>query len=315
MRPWLVLAGALLVAVGIRGIVRARQRERVPSDGQRTVDAEHDEPGRARAPAGGRLAARRPDPRRPRARPAVARCIRGRHTRRPGTCRRTASTSPAYAAAQGESQPDAAARGRVPRRAAARKPRLPRASRGPACAASSRRTPTLGPRSFVLTRFLVSCCAADATPMNIAMIDADHVPKVGHWVEVTAQLDPHYVAPVGAATSAAPRRRCACTRSSRSTSRRSRTKACADAATDALSRSPGVRRRSSSSSASGLRRVLRAGGAPGGWPDSAELCERSTTSTLKSFRTTITEPSVEMKAAWPRAGGSGRRPIRRARPS
>jgi uncharacterized repeat protein (TIGR03943 family) len=42
--------------------------------------------------------------------------------------------------------------------------------------------------SFVLTRFLVSCCAADAMPLNIVVLDADTVPDVNQWVVVTARL-------------------------------------------------------------------------------------------------------------------------------
>ena len=59
-------------------------------------------------------------------------------------------------------------------------------------------SPSLGAHTFVLNRFLISCCAADATAIRLVMVDADPVPKQGKWVEVTAQLDPHYIPPPGA---------------------------------------------------------------------------------------------------------------------
>jgi uncharacterized repeat protein (TIGR03943 family) len=47
-----------------------------------------------------------------------------------------------------------------------------------------------GPRSFVLTRYLMSCCAADAQPLNLTMVEARAVPAKGEWVAVTARLVP-----------------------------------------------------------------------------------------------------------------------------
>jgi uncharacterized repeat protein (TIGR03943 family) len=43
---------------------------------------------------------------------------------------------------------------------------------------------------FTLTRLLISCCAADATPTELHMVGAQDIPKVGRWVEVTARLLP-----------------------------------------------------------------------------------------------------------------------------
>jgi uncharacterized membrane protein YcgQ (UPF0703/DUF1980 family) len=45
-----------------------------------------------------------------------------------------------------------------------------------------------GPGSFVLTRFLLSCCAADAIPINLAIVGARTAPRPNRWVEVQARL-------------------------------------------------------------------------------------------------------------------------------
>jgi uncharacterized repeat protein (TIGR03943 family) len=63
---------------------------------------------------------------------------------------------------------------------------------------------SLAPGGFMLTRFLVGCCAADATPLSIAMTGADHVPPEEQWVAVTARLqgrDAIAAAPTGSSRS------------------------------------------------------------------------------------------------------------------
>jgi uncharacterized repeat protein (TIGR03943 family) len=47
-----------------------------------------------------------------------------------------------------------------------------------------------GPGTFVLTRFLLSCCAADAIAINLAIVGARAVPGPNQWVKVTAHLEP-----------------------------------------------------------------------------------------------------------------------------
>ena len=47
-----------------------------------------------------------------------------------------------------------------------------------------------GPQSFVLTHFLMSCCAADAEPMNVVIVGATSVPPKNQWIDVTARLEP-----------------------------------------------------------------------------------------------------------------------------
>jgi uncharacterized repeat protein (TIGR03943 family) len=200
MRPWLVLAGALLVAVGVRGIVRTRQRERIPSGGHHAHG--HDEGEHSHRQGVGWLLVL----------PVLVVLALGQQSLGAFAASHTTTRNlppysfdiAGYADAQGESQPTLQL---VDGYLGAQQ----RGNRGYLARHAVRlrgfvtKNNDLGPRSFVLTHFLVSCCAADATPINIAMLDADHVPKVGHWVEVTAQLDPHYVAPVGAEISAAPR--------------------------------------------------------------------------------------------------------------
>jgi uncharacterized repeat protein (TIGR03943 family) len=48
------------------------------------------------------------------------------------------------------------------------------------------------PGHFLLTRFRISCCAADATPMQIDVhtTRAEHIPEENHWVEATVRLRP-----------------------------------------------------------------------------------------------------------------------------
>ena len=41
---------------------------------------------------------------------------------------------------------------------------------------------------FLLTRFRIACCAADAVPVQVAVLDAAVVPDEDEWVEVTGEL-------------------------------------------------------------------------------------------------------------------------------
>jgi uncharacterized repeat protein (TIGR03943 family) len=47
-----------------------------------------------------------------------------------------------------------------------------------------------GPNSFVLTRFLIACCAADAQPLSVTIIGAPSIPDKDRWADVTARFDP-----------------------------------------------------------------------------------------------------------------------------
>jgi uncharacterized repeat protein (TIGR03943 family) len=51
---------------------------------------------------------------------------------------------------------------------------------------------------FVLNRFLISCCAADATLLSVAMTGAAKVPSDNSWVEVRARLLPQRPPPTTA---------------------------------------------------------------------------------------------------------------------
>ena len=200
MRPWLVLAGALLVAVGIRGIVRARQRERVPSDGH-NADGHEEAEHTHRQGVGWLLVL-----------PVLVVLVLGQQSLGAFAAAHSSTRNlppysfdiAAYADGQGASEPTLQL---VDVYLGAQQP----GNRGYLAHHAVRlrgfvtTNPDLGPRGFVLTRFLVSCCAADATPVKIAMIEADHIPKTGHWVEVTAQLDPQFVTPAGAQINDLPR--------------------------------------------------------------------------------------------------------------
>jgi uncharacterized repeat protein (TIGR03943 family) len=48
----------------------------------------------------------------------------------------------------------------------------------------------MGPGSFVLSRYLVACCAADAQPLSVTLVDASSIPPENQWAEVTGRLDP-----------------------------------------------------------------------------------------------------------------------------
>jgi uncharacterized repeat protein (TIGR03943 family) len=52
----------------------------------------------------------------------------------------------------------------------------------------------LGNNSFVLTRFLMSCCAADARPLNVTLVGAAQTPPSEQWIEVTARYEPDLTA-------------------------------------------------------------------------------------------------------------------------
>ena len=51
-------------------------------------------------------------------------------------------------------------------------------------------TGVAGRDSFVLTRFLISCCAADAQPLSVTIVGASVVPEKNQWVEVAARYEP-----------------------------------------------------------------------------------------------------------------------------
>ncbi|HEY7136389.1 MAG TPA: TIGR03943 family protein [Acidimicrobiia bacterium] len=48
------------------------------------------------------------------------------------------------------------------------------------------------PNSFVLNRFLISCCAADATALSLRMVGSARVPTSDAWVRVRARLLPTF---------------------------------------------------------------------------------------------------------------------------
>jgi uncharacterized repeat protein (TIGR03943 family) len=47
-----------------------------------------------------------------------------------------------------------------------------------------------GPDTFVMSHFLMSCCAADAQPMNLVIVGAASVPNKDQWIDLTARFDP-----------------------------------------------------------------------------------------------------------------------------
>jgi uncharacterized repeat protein (TIGR03943 family) len=46
------------------------------------------------------------------------------------------------------------------------------------------------PSSFLLTRFVLTCCAADASPVQVEVEGADPMPAADQWVEVTGTWRP-----------------------------------------------------------------------------------------------------------------------------
>lgn len=47
-----------------------------------------------------------------------------------------------------------------------------------------------GPDSFVLTRYLITCCAADAQPLSVTIVGVTSLPAKNQWLDVTARYDP-----------------------------------------------------------------------------------------------------------------------------
>jgi uncharacterized repeat protein (TIGR03943 family) len=180
MRPWLVLAGALLVAVGIRGFVRAR----------RQADDGHTH----RQGVGWLLIA-----------PILVVLILGQQSLGAFAASRsnTRNLPPysfdieGYAIAHGQEIPDLQLVD-VYLGSSQRGNREYLAQHAVRLRGFVTHSTALGKHGFVLNRFLVSCCAADATPIRLGIIGADAVPKVGRWVEVTAHLEPGYPLPAGA---------------------------------------------------------------------------------------------------------------------
>jgi uncharacterized repeat protein (TIGR03943 family) len=181
MRPWLVLAGTVLVVVGICGLVYARRREASGRDEREPDGHEHHH----RLGVGWLLTV-----------PVVVTLILGSQSLGAFAAGRASSRAlplysfdlEAYAQAQGDDIPtlqlvdvQIGARQRGNREFLARHTvRLE---------GFVTHNPSLGPGGFVLNRFLVSCCAADAVPIRIAMVDAGRVPAANRWVSVTARLE------------------------------------------------------------------------------------------------------------------------------
>jgi uncharacterized repeat protein (TIGR03943 family) len=46
-----------------------------------------------------------------------------------------------------------------------------------------------GSGTFVLTHYLIACCAADAYPLELGMVGAGDVPPEGKWVQVVARVE------------------------------------------------------------------------------------------------------------------------------
>jgi uncharacterized repeat protein (TIGR03943 family) len=179
MRPWLVLAGAVLVAIGLVGLLRARRRE---ADG--TTDSDHH--GHTHRSGVGWLLTI----------PIVVVILLGPQSLGAFAAARggTRGLPPysfdiaAYAAAQGDDVPTLQLVD-VQQGVRQRPNREFLTEHSVRLAGFVTREPSLGPHAFLLNRFLVSCCAADALPMRIAMVHADRIPKQEQWVVVTARLE------------------------------------------------------------------------------------------------------------------------------
>lgn len=183
MRPWIVTAGVGLVAIGVYGIVRARQLAVETRAHDHTTIATTTT--KKRRPRIGWLLVT----------PVVAIILFGPQPMGDFALRRTphlpeyAFDIAAYASSSGQRVPalkmsdflggatqsgnhdylvshDIALRGFVSFRGVA------------------------GPDSFVLTRYLISCCAADAQPLSVTIVGATSVPDKNQWLDVTARYDP-----------------------------------------------------------------------------------------------------------------------------
>jgi uncharacterized repeat protein (TIGR03943 family) len=195
MRPWLVLAGAVLVAAGAYGLARAR---RAPDP---VVEADHSE-HHHRQGVGWLLVV-----------PLLVMLVLGQQALGAFAASRSSTRGlppysfdiRAYADQQNTSTPELQLVD-VYLGAVQRGNREYLASHSVRLRGFATPDPSLGPHGFVLTRFLVSCCAADATPIRLGMIGGPHTPKPESWVEVTARLDPSFTPPSGTAPSTAPPR-------------------------------------------------------------------------------------------------------------
>ena len=47
----------------------------------------------------------------------------------------------------------------------------------------------LGRGTFLFTRYLISCCAADAQPLSVVIAGASAIPPDNQWADITARLD------------------------------------------------------------------------------------------------------------------------------
>jgi uncharacterized repeat protein (TIGR03943 family) len=178
MRPWLVTAGAALVAFGIYGIVRARQLAVEARDHATTTSP------RRRPRIGWLLVL-----------PVVAIILFGPQPMGEFALRRTphlpeyAFDIAAYASSTGQRVP-ALKMSDFLEGAAQNGNREYLATHDVALRGFVSLPGIAGPDSFVLTRFLITCCAADAQPLSVTIVGVAMVPAKGQWLDVTARFDP-----------------------------------------------------------------------------------------------------------------------------
>jgi uncharacterized repeat protein (TIGR03943 family) len=180
MRPWLVAAGVGLVGIGVYGLVRARQLAVETQAHDHTAT-----PTTKRRPRIGWLLVT----------PVVAIILFGPQPMGDFALRRTphlpeyAFDIAAYASSSGQRIP-ALKMSDFLEGAVQSGNREYLASHDVMLRGFVSLPGVAGPGSFVLTRYLITCCAADAQPLSVTIVGASSVPDKNQWLDVTARYEP-----------------------------------------------------------------------------------------------------------------------------
>jgi putative membrane protein len=181
MRPWLLLAALALIALGVYGLIRGRHAD----DAEGDADASHD--GHAHRLGIGWLLTV----------PVIVIILFGTEALGAYAAQQANGSLPPYSfniAAYAQTQaggPLDLKSSDIENGMRARANRAFLAGHDVRLSGFVTEVDKRGAGTFVLSHFLITCCAADAYPIQLGMVGARSIPVEGKWVEVVARYLPH----------------------------------------------------------------------------------------------------------------------------
>ncbi len=195
MRPWLLLAAVALIALGVYGLIRGRNDDHAEGEADRAHDGHHHRLG-----IGWLLTV-----------PVIVIILFGTEALGAYAAQQANGSLPpysfniaAFAETQGSGPLDLKSSD-VENGMRARANRVFLAAHDVRLTGFVTEADKRGPGTFVLSHFLITCCAADAYPIQLGMIGARSIPAEGRWVEVVARYQPQIREPKDGEVSASLR--------------------------------------------------------------------------------------------------------------